>query len=104
MQPTTRFHIKMPLARFKLEMGEEFAQFQHRSNRTIRHQRARAVALAVNLPDTIDGPGSPFVPRGPIAPVRAFLGYHVAKSVGASGTLLDVLVNGLIGVLNDAPI
>jgi hypothetical protein len=40
----------MPLARFKLELGEESAQFQHRSNRTIRHQRARAVALAINLP------------------------------------------------------
>jgi hypothetical protein len=33
---------------------------------------------------------------------RAFGGDHLAKSAGASGTLLDVLNNALIGVLNDA--
>jgi hypothetical protein len=38
----------------------------------------------------------------PFLPIRAFRLYHVAKSAGAYGTLLDVLNNALIGVLNDA--
>ena len=35
-------------------------------------------------------------------PIRAFRRYHLAKSVGAPGTLFDVLNDALIGLLDDA--